>query len=86
MQYLGTSPEPCPHDPTLVRCRIRNRHMSWVYFDLQYADAVRPFDIYIDKADQVHLQSITGKRKPLRDITPYAVRTILTPETRKAAP
>lgn len=79
MMYLGSHPEPCPHDPTLVRCRIRNRHMSWVYFDPLYADAVRPFDLYIDKAGHVHAQSVTGKRKPLRDVCPHTVRCLLTP-------
>ena len=79
MIYLGTTPEPCPHDLTLVRARIRNRVMSWVYMDSQYGPLLRPFDLYIDKANHVHAQAITGKRKPLREIGPYAVRTLLTP-------
>jgi len=80
MMYLGSDPQPCPHDSTLVRARIRNRHMSWVYFDPIHVEAIRPFDLYIDKAGHVHAQSVTGKRKPLREICPYAVRTLLTPE------
>lgn len=80
MIYLGSLPQPCPHDPTLVRCRIRNRHMSWVITDSQFSPAIRPFDLYLDRAGTVWAQNIMGRRRPLSEICLYAVRTLLTPE------
>jgi hypothetical protein len=75
--YKGTPSEPGPTDATR-RVPIKNRAHWRVIVEYDVAEMLKPYELYLDHANQLWVQAVTGK-KWLLPLGTYSIEAHIRP-------
>lgn len=64
MRYTGSIVHDTP-DPGTKEIKVKNKPGMWVAVPSSFADTLKPYELYVNKAGKIVMQNLLGKKQDL---------------------